>query len=106
MLQHLRLPRGHALLSNMSTPAGTRSPVTGGGAISAGTNGGASTSLTGPIYSEGASGDVGTGTMILRVPAGLGIEAVGTVPTVLMTRVCGERPVNTECSNRENKNWT
>src|SRR5207249_591649 len=68
---------------------GTLTPATGGSAISADTTGGAYTSLTGPIYSETASGDVGTGTIILNVPSGFVFDTGGTAATVLMSRIGG-----------------
>jgi hypothetical protein len=60
-------------------------PATGGSAISADTTGGAWTSLTGPTYSENASGNVGTGTIILKAPAGFMFDTGGTAPTVKIT---------------------
>ena len=47
------------------------------------------TSLTGPSYSENASGNVGTGTIILKAPTGFVFDTGGAVPTVLMTRLSG-----------------
>src|SRR5438046_4773875 len=73
----------------MSTLAGTLTSATGGSAISADTTGGAYTSLTGPIYSEKASGDVGTGTIILNVPTGFVFDTGGTAPTVVVNRLAG-----------------
>src|SRR6185503_20038895 len=45
-------------------------PATGGGAISADGATGTFTSLSGPSYSENASGNVGTGTIFLNAPSG------------------------------------
>ena len=64
------LALGLALLGASNSNAGTLTPATGGTVISAGTVGGAWTALTGPVYAESAGGDVGTGTIILNVPAG------------------------------------
>ncbi|TAK93698.1 MAG: Ig-like domain repeat protein [Verrucomicrobia bacterium] len=64
-------------------------PAIGGGAISADTTGGAFTSLVGPSYSEFASGEVGTGTIILNAPTGFIFDTGGTAPTVLITRLGG-----------------
>jgi len=65
-------------------------PATGGTAIAAdGAATGTFTSLTGPTYSEKASGNVGTGTIILNAPAGFVFDTGGTKPTVLITRLSG-----------------
>ena len=48
----------------------TIAPATGGSAMSADTTGGSYTTLTGPTITEGSSGDIGTGTIILTVPSG------------------------------------
>src|SRR5207245_7426075 len=61
----------------------------GGGAISADTAGGTYTTLTGPTYYEAASGDVGTGTIILNAPTGFVFDTGGTAPTVLIMRLTG-----------------
>ena len=63
--------------------------ATGGEAISADKVGGAFTSLTAPVYSEGGSGDAGVGTIILSAPAGYEFDTGGTAPTVLVTRTGG-----------------
>jgi hypothetical protein len=63
--------------------------ATGGGAISADTVGGSWTTLTGPVYSEAASGNVGIGTIILNAPNGFIFDTGGTAPTVLITRLTG-----------------
>ena len=61
-------------------------PTTGGGAIPAdGATTGTFTSLSGPSYSENASGNMGTGTIILKAPAGFVFDTGGTAPTVLST---------------------
>src|SRR5262249_23720679 len=60
--------------------------ATGGGTLAAD---GAATAtfstLTGPGYSENASGDVGVGTIIVNAPAGFVFDTGGTAPTVLVT---------------------
>lgn len=63
--------------------------ATGGSSISADTKGGAYTSLTGPAFSEGSSGEVGAGTIILNAPSGVIFDVGGTAPTLLMERVGG-----------------
>ncbi|HXI83392.1 MAG TPA: hypothetical protein VNL17_04795 [Verrucomicrobiae bacterium] len=62
-------------ISSNTSPSITvnTSPITaatGGTAISADTVGGASTALTGPVYTEKTRGNIGTGTIILNAPAG------------------------------------
>src|SRR6185503_16368116 len=64
-------------------------PATGGSSISADGATGTFITLTGPTYSENASGNVGTGTIILKAPSGFVFDTGGTAPTVLMTRVTG-----------------
>src|SRR5262249_20383762 len=64
--------------------------ATGGSAIAA--DGAATstfTSLTGPSYSENASGNAGAGTIILKAPAGFVFDTGGTAPNVLITRLTG-----------------
>lgn len=63
--------------------------ATGGTGISADTYGGAWTTLTGPIYDEGTSADIGLGTITLDAPTGFIFDVGGTAPTVLMTRLSG-----------------
>src|SRR5688572_25314727 len=67
----------------------TITPATGGGSISADTTGGAYTSITGPVYTEGASGHVGTGTFVLNAPAGFVFDTGGVAPVVICDRVQG-----------------
>src|SRR5258705_10300084 len=64
----------------------TLTPATGGTAISGSNVGGAWTTLTGPVYTESASGEVGTGTIILNVPSGF-VFATNCcpVPTIMIT---------------------
>src|SRR5207245_3555062 len=68
---------------------GQYTAATGGSAISADTTGGAFTNLAGPSYSEKASGDVGTGTIILNAPSGFTFDTGGTAPTVVVDRLGG-----------------
>ena len=80
--------------SPSTSPAITVSPAqftaaTGGGAIAADGATGTFTTLTGPSYTENASGNVGTGTIILNAPAGFVFDTGGTAPTVLITRLTG-----------------
>src|SRR5207253_2940490 len=63
--------------------------ATGGSAISADTTGGTFTSLSGPTYTENASGNVGTGTIILNVPSGFIFDTGGTAPTVSSAKAGG-----------------
>jgi len=68
----------------------TITPATGGGAISADdSTSGAWTALTGPLYGEAASANVGTGTIIMNAPSGFIFDVGGTAPTVLVTRTAG-----------------
>jgi hypothetical protein len=61
-------------------------PATGGEAISADdATTGTFTSLTGPTYTENASGNVGTGTITLKVPTGFIFDTGGAAPTVKIT---------------------
>lgn len=66
--------------------------ATGGGSISSDTTGGSYTTLTGPVLPEGATADIGVGTIILNVPSGFNFDTGGTVPTVLVTRTAGSAP--------------
>lgn len=61
----------------------------GGSAISADATSGGFTNLTGPAYSELASGNVGPGTIVLKAPGGFLFDTGGTAPTVLITRLAG-----------------
>jgi len=63
--------------------------ATGGTAIPSSTAGGAYTTLTGPVYYEYATGDVGTGTIILNAPIGFVFDTSGTAPTVRIDRLAG-----------------
>ncbi len=72
-------------------------PATGGGAISATTAAPSTawTVLTGPIYRESTSSDVGVGTVILNAPAGFEFDTTttaGPLPTVVITRLAGSGP--------------
>jgi len=80
------LALGLALLGASNSNAGTVTPATGGAAISAGTVGGAWTSLTGPVYTESVGGEVGTGTIIVNVPAGFIFDtSCCPLPTVMIS---------------------
>ena len=64
----------------------TLTAATGGGAISVDNFGtGAWVTLTGPIYNEGISGDVSSGTLVLKAPAGFEFDTGGVAPTVKVT---------------------
>jgi hypothetical protein len=87
-------------LSDSSKPAAASAAInvvpplytsaTGGNAISADTTGGTYTSLTGPVYTETVSGNVGTGTIILKAPAGFVFNTATPLPTVLITGAGGK----------------
>jgi hypothetical protein len=61
----------------------TLTPAVGGSALSADATGGTFTALTGPVLSEGATGDFGTGTIVLNCPAGFEIDTNSTVTVVV-----------------------
>jgi hypothetical protein len=67
----------------------TRTPASGGSSISADTTGVTYTTLTGPVIAEGATADIGTGTIILNAPSGFIFDTGGSAPTVLVTRTAG-----------------
>ena len=71
---------------------GTPTPASGGLSISADTVNGSYTTLTGPVYREGAQGNAGVGTVILNVPAGFEFATNAPVPTVLIERISGTGP--------------
>ena len=77
--------------TNNTSPAIAVSPAqftqaTGGSAIPADRAASLTfTNLTGPAYSEKASGNVGTGTIILKAPTGFVFDTGGTAPTVKIT---------------------
>jgi hypothetical protein len=75
-----------------ATRAVSITPVQGGEAISADTNSadgsGAWTDLQGPVMSESHSGDIGTGTLNLELPAGFEFNTASPV-TVLVTNIGG-----------------
>ena len=64
--------------------------ATGGGAISADTTGGSYTTLTGPTLVEGASKDIGTGTIIFNAPSGFEFNTGATV-TATITLIEGSK---------------
>src|SRR6516164_11299277 len=71
-------------------PVAQFTQATGGNAIpDDGAATGTFTSLSGPTYSENASANVGTGTIILKAPAGFVFDTGGTAPTMLVTRLTG-----------------
>ncbi len=69
--------------------AATVTPATGGSAISADTTGGTFTSLTGPILTEGANGDISTGTIIFNVPSGFVFSTTTNSVTATRSNVGG-----------------
>jgi hypothetical protein len=80
---------GFAPITSSVFNAGGLVLATGGSALSADSVGGAYTTLVGPTYYEAASGDIGTGTIILNPPAGFVFDTGGTAPTVVITRLAG-----------------
>jgi hypothetical protein len=82
----------HTLSATFSAIAVT--PATGGEAISADDVGGAYTELTGPVVAEGGNKDIGTGTIVLNVPAGFEFDA-GSPVTVAVedTASSGHSPL-------------
>jgi hypothetical protein len=72
-----------------SYAAATLTTATGGSAISADNTGLTFVSLTGPVISEAASGEIGVGTIVINAPAGVIFDIGGTAPTVLVTRLVG-----------------
>ena len=70
-------------------PGTVLSAATGGAAVSADTTTNSYTSLTGPTYSELATGDVGTGTIILHAPAGFVFATNAPAPAVVINRLSG-----------------
>lgn len=74
---------------NISVVLSVLTTATGGSSIPATNTGGSYTTLTNPSFTEGSSGDVGVGTIILNAPSGVIFDVVGTAPTLLMERVGG-----------------
>ena len=70
-------------------PSSILAPATGGAAISADTTTNTYTSLTGPLYTEIQSANIGLGNVILKVPAGFIFDTNTPLPNVLVTRVGG-----------------
>lgn len=66
-------------------PGTSLTPASGGTAISADTTAGAYTSLTGPVYTEIESGDVGVGTIVLEAPPGFVFNTNAPPPAVVIT---------------------
>jgi hypothetical protein len=84
-------------LPNTSPPFTVNGPpyiaASGGATISADTTGGAFTTLTGPVYSEPASGAVGAGTIIINLPAGFVFDTSGVAPSgTTSTALVAARP--------------
>jgi hypothetical protein len=69
-------------------------PATGGGAIAADGATGTFTTLSGPIYTENAIGNVGIGTIILNAPAGFVFDTAGTAPTVRINGGSASKNIN------------
>ncbi len=65
------------------------SVAAGGTAISADTAGVTWTPLSGPVYQEGGSGNVGAGAITLNAPTGFAFDTTSPVPTVIMHRTAG-----------------
>ncbi len=64
-------------------------PATGGSSISADTvASGVSTALTGPVVTEGALGDIGTGTIILTLPSGFVFDTTSSVKATVTNGTC------------------
>jgi hypothetical protein len=75
---------------NIAHAATTVVPATGGTAIPASSAGTTNwTTLTGPIVTENAAGDIGNGNIRLLAPSGFEFDTTGVAPTVQMTRVWG-----------------
>ncbi len=70
---------GLCLLASPCLADVTVAPATGGDAISADTTGGSFTSLTGPTLTEGSTGDISTGDIVLNAPAGFEFDTSSTV---------------------------
>lgn len=79
---------GIAFGASIAYATATPTAATGGLSISADTTGAIYTNLTGPIITEGATADIGVGTIVLNAPTGFIFAATGT-PTVLVTRTSG-----------------
>ena len=76
-------------LASTALAAATATPATGGSAISADTTGGTFTTLTGPAITEGASADIGTGTIILNAPSGFIFSTTTNSVTATRTNSAG-----------------
>ncbi|MGZ5567949.1 MAG: beta strand repeat-containing protein, partial [Limisphaerales bacterium] len=61
----------------------TLTPASGGNSISADSTGATFTSLTGPVLTEGATGDIGAGTIVLNCPDGFEFDTNSTVTVVV-----------------------
>jgi len=72
-----------------ATATVTVTTATGGSAISADTAGGTYASLTGPVITEGATGDIGVGTIILNAPSGFNFDTTANSVTATRTNAGG-----------------
>jgi hypothetical protein len=81
------------LLSQTAEATVTVTAATGGSAISADTNGtngtGTFTILSGPVLTEGAFGDIGTGTIILNAPSGFAFSTTSGVTATVSNLTSG-----------------
>ncbi|MCE9614680.1 MAG: hypothetical protein K8T26_10420 [Lentisphaerae bacterium] len=77
---------GLALTATTASGAVSLTTATGGSSISANTAGGTYTALTGPVVSEGANRDIGTGTIVLNAPSGFVFDTSAAV-SVAVTRL-------------------
>lgn len=78
-----------------SLQAGTLTPASGGESIPSETAGGTFTELTGPVYDEDNSGDVGAGSIVLQLPPGFEWDVSSPAPTALVEKTGnGGRNIN------------
>ena len=77
----------------------TITAATGGSAISADTTSGTYTTLIGPVITESATAEIGTGTIVLNAPSGFIFDTGGTAPTALVTRTAGSGNNNRNINN-------
>ncbi len=80
---------GLTLATSATFVVGGMIAASGGTAISADTTGGTFSTLSGPSYFEGGTGEAGSGTIILNSPSGFVFDTGGTAPTVIVTRLGG-----------------
>lgn len=86
MPMRIRYMLAFLLLCPTLSAAGTLTPATGGGSIPSETVGGTFTELTGPVYDEANSGEVGTGSIVLQLPPGFEWDT-STSPVIRVTRL-------------------